>query len=132
MRVTVCKELRMAAAHRLPNHDGKCRFMHGHTYVVRVYVNGPVQEVSDENPQSGMVVDFGVIKTFLEKVESRFDHNFLNESLEEYPTAERIAVAVARLAQADLDPHLPKDAKTVKIRVYEEYVAPQAFAEVEL
>jgi len=132
MRVTVCKELRMAAAHRLPNHDGKCRQMHGHTYVVRVYVNGPVQEIADENPQSGMVVDFGVIKTFLEKVESRFDHNFLNESLEEYPTAERIAVAVARLAQVDLDPHLPKDAKTVKIRVYEEYVAPQAFAEVEL
>jgi 6-pyruvoyltetrahydropterin/6-carboxytetrahydropterin synthase len=132
MRVTVCKELRMAAAHRLPHHDGKCHRMHGHTYVVRVYVNGPVQEVSDMNPQSGMVVDFGVIKTFLEKVESRFDHNFLNESLEEYPTAERIAVAVARLAQSELDPELPENAKTVKIRVYEEYVAPQAFAEVEL
>lgn len=132
MKVTVCKELRMAAAHQLPHHDGKCRFMHGHTYVVRVYVNGPVQEVSSENAQSGMVVDFGVIKTFLERVEAKFDHNLLNESLEEYPTAERIALAVGKMAREELDPCLPEGARTLKIRVYEEYVAPQAFAEVEL
>jgi 6-pyruvoyltetrahydropterin/6-carboxytetrahydropterin synthase len=132
MNVTVCKEMRMAVAHRLPHHDGKCRHLHGHTYVVRVYVRGPVQEVSEDNPHSGMVVDFGVIKEFLQMIENRLDHKLANETLDEYPTAERMALAIARLAQSDLQPHLPQNAWVTKIRVYEEYVAPQAFAEVEL
>lgn len=124
--------MRMAVAHRLPHHDGKCRHLHGHTYVVRVYVRGPVQEIRETNPHSGMVVDFGVLKSFLQMIESRLDHQMANETLDHYPTAERMALAIARLAQTDLQPHLPPDAQVLKIRVYEEYVAPQAFAEIEL
>lgn len=122
----------MAMAHRLPFHDGKCHRLHGHTYVVRVYVNGPVQDVGDSNPQSGMVVDFGVLKTFLGDVEERMDHQLGNETLDEYPTAERIAIAVAKMAKSELQPRLPNGAHVVKVRVYEEYVAPQSFAEVEI
>jgi 6-pyruvoyltetrahydropterin/6-carboxytetrahydropterin synthase len=132
MNVTVCKEMRMAVAHRLPHHDGKCRHLHGHTYVVRVYVRGPVQPVDETNPHSGMVVDFGVLKAFLQNVEARLDHQLANDTLDPYPTAERMALAIAHLAQSELQPHLPPDAFVAKIRVYEEYVAPQAFAEVEL
>jgi 6-pyruvoyltetrahydropterin/6-carboxytetrahydropterin synthase len=132
MNVTICKEMRMAMAHQLPYHGGKCRQLHGHTYVVRVYVTGPVQEVHPDNPQSGMVADFGVIKDFLSQVEALMDHQFVNDTLDEYPTAERIALKIARMAETDLNPHLPDGAKTTRIRVYEEYVTPQAFAEVEL
>ena len=119
-------------AHQLPYHGGKCRQLHGHTYVVRVYVTGPVQDVHPDNPQSGMVADFGVIKEFLQKVEALMDHQFVNETLDKYPTAERIALAIARMAQSDLAPNLPANVKPTRIRVYEEYVTPQAFAEVEL
>ena len=132
MLVTICKEMRMAMAHRLPYHDGKCRQLHGHTYVVRIYVQGEVQPVSEDNPQSGMVVDFGVIKEFLKSVETRMDHQFGNETMDDYPTAERLALTIAKMAQHDLQPQLPGGARVSKIRVYEEYVAPQAFAEVEL
>ena len=131
MKVTICKERRMAMAHRPPYHDGKCSHMHGHTYVVRVYVSGPVQSIEADNPQSGMVADFGQIKTFLADLEEKMDHQFANETLDEYPTAERMALRILQLAQAQLDPVLPVGTAVSKVRVYEEYVAPQAFAEVE-
>ena len=132
MNVTICKEMRMAMAHRLPHHDGKCRQLHGHTYVVRVYVTGEVQPVSEDNPQSGMVVDFGVVKEFLKFVEARMDHQFGNETIDPYPTAERIVLAIVDMVPNELQPRLPPTARVSRVRVYEEYVAPQAFAEVEL
>lgn len=131
MNVTICKEMRMAMAHRLPHHDGKCQALHGHTYVVRVYVTGPVQNVGEGNPHSGMVTDFGVVKEFLKMVEARMDHQVGNETMDPYPTAERLALRIMALAQEQLTPQLPKGAHISKVRVYEEYVSPQAFAEVE-
>ena len=121
----------MAMAHRLPYHDGKCSQLHGHTYMVRIYVSGPVQDVSDDNPQSGMVADFGQVKSFLMDVEAKMDHQYANETLDDYPTAERMALRILQLAQAELDPVLPVGTAVSKVRVYEEYVAPQAFAEAE-
>jgi 6-pyruvoyltetrahydropterin/6-carboxytetrahydropterin synthase len=118
-------------AHRLPHHDGKCRELHGHTYVVRVYVTGPVQAVADGHSESGMVVDFGVVKQFLKQVEVRMDHQFGNETIDDYPTAERLALRIMGMAQEQLAPQLPPDVRVSKVRVYEEYVAPQAFAEME-
>ncbi len=130
MNVTICKEMRMAMAHRLPHHDGKCRQLHGHTYVVRVYVTGPVQDVKEENPQSGMVVDFGILKDFLKSVETKMDHQFGNETMDVYPTAERLALRIMVMAQEQLAPQLLSGTRVSKVRVYEEYIAPQAFAEV--
>jgi 6-pyruvoyltetrahydropterin/6-carboxytetrahydropterin synthase len=129
--VTICKEMRMAMAHRLPHHEGKCHRLHGHSYVVRVYVTGPLQAIDDGNPQSGMVVDFDVVKDFLKLVEACMDHQFGNETVDDYPTAERIALRIMAIAQEQMVPHLPAGVRVSRIRVYEEYVAPQAFAEVE-
>ena len=131
MNVTICKEMRMAMAHRLPHHDGQCKRLHGHTYVVRVYVCGPVQSVEETKSQSGMVVDFGVVKEFLKTVEACMDHRLGNETMDAYPTAERLALKVMAMAQEQLAPQLPPDVRVSRVRVYEEYVAPQAFAEVE-
>ena len=130
MNVTICKEMRMAVAHDLPYHAGACRRLHGHTYVVRIYVNGPVQEVIEGNSQSGMVTDFGIIKEFLNSIEEQMDHCYVNETLDPYPTAERLAVRILNMANDSLAPRLPEGARVLKVRVYEEYVAPQAFAEI--
>ncbi|NES98612.1 MAG: 6-carboxytetrahydropterin synthase QueD, partial [Desertifilum sp. SIO1I2] len=34
----IYKEFRFEAAHHLPHHDGKCRRLHGHSWVGRVQV----------------------------------------------------------------------------------------------
>jgi 6-pyruvoyltetrahydropterin/6-carboxytetrahydropterin synthase len=39
---TVRKCFTFDAAHQLPNHGGKCRHPHGHTYKVEVALTGPM------------------------------------------------------------------------------------------
>lgn len=73
MNITVVKEFTFDSAHHLPGYEGKCRWMHGHTYRLQVGVNGPVCE------ESGMVIDFAEIKTFMEEILEMLDHHVLNE-----------------------------------------------------
>lgn len=80
----VSKEFTFDAAHFLTKYHGKCENLHGHTYRLRVTVEGPVQE-------DGMVVDFKALKTLVkEKVIDRYDHQNLNDFFEN-PSAELIA-----------------------------------------
>ena len=82
------KDFSFEAAHRLPNvPDGhKCARLHGHSFQVRVTVDGPVGE------RSGWVIDFADLKTAFQPVHNRLDHRYLNEipGLEN-PTSEIIA-----------------------------------------
>src|SRR5258708_39836826 len=57
------------AAHFLPEHEGKCARMHGHSYRLEVSLRGPVQEAPGS--EQGMVLDFGTLsalcrRTFLD------------------------------------------------------------------
>lgn len=64
-------------AHQLPNHDGKCANLHGHTYKVVVSVAGRVLQKPGD-PKEGMVVDFGVIKAIYKSlIENVCDHALL-------------------------------------------------------
>ncbi len=80
-----------AAAHYLRDYHGKCERLHGHNYKVRVTVSGR------ELGAGGMLIDFGVLKSALNKVLSKYDHRNLNE-LDEFkdgdPSAERIAYEI--------------------------------------
>lgn len=84
----VFKEFTFEAAHRLPNvaPDHKCARLHGHSFRVRVCVEGPV------GTDSGWVVDFGDIKAAAAPVHDALDHRYLNEvpGLEN-PTSEVVA-----------------------------------------
>ena len=51
----VSKEFTFDAAHNLVAYKGKCEALHGHTYRLRVTLEGPVRE-------DGMVCDFVEIK----------------------------------------------------------------------
>ncbi len=73
------------AAHRLPEHPGKCRELHGHSYRLVVAVERAVE------PRSGMALDFGDLKRVVARdVLELVDHRNLNDLLDN-PTAERIA-----------------------------------------
>lgn len=64
-------------AHALDNYDGKCRFIHGHTFHFSVTLKGFI--INDENdPKNGMVMDFGELKTILkEEIADHFDHSLV-------------------------------------------------------
>ncbi|ATE52684.1 6-carboxytetrahydropterin synthase QueD [Actinosynnema pretiosum] len=83
------REFRFEAAHRLPNvpEGHKCARLHGHSYLVVVQLDGPV------DPEAGWVVDFGDVKAAFKPLEERLDHYYLNEveGLEN-PTSENLAV----------------------------------------
>lgn len=80
----VSKEFTFDAAHFLTKYHGKCENLHGHTYKLRVTVEGEVQE-------DGMVIDFLILKKIVkEKILDKFDHHSLNDFFEN-PSAEIVA-----------------------------------------
>jgi 6-pyruvoyltetrahydropterin/6-carboxytetrahydropterin synthase len=86
----IYKEFRFEAAHQLPYHDGKCRRLHGHSWIGRIYIRG---NRLSEGAKQGMLIDFGDIEKYIQPLLDNFlDHHFLNETTGlESPTSEAIA-----------------------------------------
>lgn len=76
-RITV--EVQIDAAHRIPCHPGKCRFIHGHRYrIVATFTANDLIPDHAMEPDSGMVMDFSVLKGLLRRViEEPFDHHLI-------------------------------------------------------
>lgn len=73
----VTRKLEFDAGHRIPNHESKCRAIHGHRYVLEVSVRGPIKSESGASDE-GMVIDFSVLKRIMnEEVVEVWDHSFL-------------------------------------------------------
>ncbi len=87
----IFKEFRFEAAHTLPHHHGKCRRLHGHSWVGRVYLKG--NALQKTGSQQGMIADYGDIKKYIQPLlENYLDHYYLNETTGlENPTSEAIA-----------------------------------------
>lgn len=85
------KSFKFEAAHSLNHHDGKCRGLHGHSYILKVKVNSEV--LVDSGPKTNMVMDFDDLSKLVKPMlVEYFDHRFLNETLvSDSPTAEFIA-----------------------------------------
>ncbi|MFO7932350.1 MAG: 6-carboxytetrahydropterin synthase QueD [Thermodesulfobacteriota bacterium] len=64
---------RFAAAHQLKMVTEKCENLHGHNWKVELCVAG--ESLQD----SGVLMDFGVIKQRLGEIIDALDHRFLNE-----------------------------------------------------
>ena len=99
----VVKQIRFEAAHKLPEHDGKCARLHGHSFVADIVLRR--QRLMVGGPKDGMLVDFGDIKaacaTLLNEV---LDHQYLNETTGlDSPTSEQLA----RFIFDHLAPRLP-------------------------
>jgi 6-pyruvoyltetrahydropterin/6-carboxytetrahydropterin synthase len=75
--IRVTKEFGFEMAHALIGYDGKCKYIHGHSYVLKITVAG--QPICDENnPKLGMVIDFGDLKKIVtDNIIERFDHSLV-------------------------------------------------------
>lgn len=114
-QLEICKEFTFEAAHKLEYHHGKCKHLHGHSYKVGIFYTGPVQDVHEDNTESGMVLDFSVISSVWHKFQKQYDHRYLNELIA-YPTAENICLTIASYFTMELD---HDSAKLSRVRVYE-------------
>ncbi len=88
------KEFVFESAHFLPDHAGKCKRMHGHSWKGTAIVSGPM--LQQNGTSKGMLLDYGDMKKAIEEmVENHLDHFCLNESLASFnvtnPTSENIA-----------------------------------------
>jgi len=79
------KIYRFDAAHFLPNHP-KCGALHGHTWKVKVDIEGQVAE-------NGMVMDFEELDSVMKDILKNFDHTNLNDLIN-HPTCEVIATMI--------------------------------------
>ncbi len=111
MSYSISRQMSFCYGHRLPNHAGKCRFLHGHNGLVEITIHAETLN------EGGMVMDFGDIRSGIEQwIDSQLDHHtilYRDDPLvpllqgagqkivvmEEIPTAENIAALIFRKAQ---------------------------------
>ncbi len=95
MQKFISKEFKFDSAHQLTNYKGKCENLHGHTYRLRVTLEGEIDS-------SGMIIDFTLLEKIVkEKIVEKLDHSFLNDIIS-HPTAENIALWVWNELEQDL------------------------------
>ena len=64
------KEFKWEMGHRLPEHFGQCKNIHGHSYKMLVEFEGEL----DEN---GMVIDYYDVEKIINPIVEKLDHAFL-------------------------------------------------------
>ena len=100
LRIT--KEFRFEGAHALPGYDGKCRNIHGHSYLMYVTVKG--ENLNGTNsPKEGMVVDFKQLKAIVnENIVDVLDHALIMHAAS--PLSEELAQAYPNVIMVDFQP----------------------------
>jgi len=144
--VAITRRLEFDAGHRIPNHGGQCRHLHGHRYALEITVKGPVLE-SRGHADDGMVLDFGDIKRIAnEYVVEPWDHAFLvakedhvllqflssipnhkTVTLDAVPTVENLARIAFNLLQPIFIERFQGRLNLVSLRLYE---TPNCWADV--
>ena len=70
--ITSTRRIEFDAAHRVMNHESKCKMLHGHRYVVEASFT------ANELDKLGRIIDFGAIKDVLGKwIDDNLDHNVI-------------------------------------------------------
>ena len=130
--VRITKEFRFEGAHALNGYDGKCRHIHGHSYLMYVTIKGRPLE-NETHPKNGMLIDFGILKRIVnENIVEKFDHalvmkkdsvlsseiqeNYGNVIITDFqPTSENLICHFAEI----LKDKLPAEVELSAIRLYE-------------
>lgn len=91
------KKFKFDAAHRLPDYDGPCKNLHGHTWTLELFVIGRPQH-------NGMVIDFKTLHKQATNVIKSLDHSYLNDKFDN-PTCECIATYILQKISKILKEH---------------------------
>jgi 6-pyruvoyltetrahydropterin/6-carboxytetrahydropterin synthase len=136
MRIT--RRLEFDAGHRIPNHNSRCRHLHGHRYALEVTLSGAVNSCAGD-PREGMVMDFSEVKAIAGRaLVDSWDHAFLawreDRAVLDFlatlpghrtvvfdapPTAEHLAQAAFDVLQRAYDDELGPYLRLERVRVYE-------------
>ncbi len=70
--LSIMRRFTFCAGHRLVGHEGKCQNLHGHNYVVEIYVTGQQQD------EVGRILDFKLLKQRCKGwLDENWDHTFI-------------------------------------------------------
>ena len=123
----IAKEFRWEMGHRLPEHFGQCKNIHGHSYKMLAEFEGNLDE-------QGMVIDYYDVEKIINTIIENLDHAFMVnkndkvviEFLEKLnskkvvvdfqSTAENICTYLLNEVRRA---SLPNNIKKIKVRVYE-------------
>ncbi len=109
---------KFAAAHKLRGYEGPCENLHGHNWIIKATVGTKLLD------KIGMAYDFKKLKSHLNEIIEKLDHQFLNEVTpfdEINPTSENVAKYIFE----SLAEKLPPNIKIIAIDVgeSEQYVS---------
>lgn len=131
-KIRVTKEFRFEMAHALEDYNGKCKHVHGHSYILYVTVVGE-PNTNAKSSGYGMVMDFGELKQTVNRhIIDKLDHALVlrrdakladtlqkeygNVMLADYqPTCENMVIAFAEILQE----HLPRHVRLFSLRLHE-------------
>ncbi len=72
MKISAIRQHEIHAGHRVYGHQGKCRNLHGHSYIIHFYCS------ADTLNELGVIIDFSIIKsTLCQWLEDNYDHRML-------------------------------------------------------
>ena len=144
--ISITRRLEFDSGHRIPNHDGQCKHLHGHRYAIEVTLTGEVAHHPGK-ADDGMVLDFGDIKRLTNQhIVDLWDHAFLvakeDEGLvaflatlpnhktvvmEHVPTVENLAKAAFAILQPVFSKSFGGRLELSALRLYE---TPNCWADV--
>lgn len=123
----IAKEFRWEMGHRLPDHFGQCKNIHGHSYKMTVEFEGAL----DKNE---MIIDYYDVEKVINPIIKKLDHAFMVNKNDQIvlefldkinskkvvvdfqSTAENICLYLLNEIKKT---SLPENVNSVKIRVYE-------------
>jgi 6-pyruvoyltetrahydropterin/6-carboxytetrahydropterin synthase len=123
----IAKEFRWEMGHRLPDHFGKCRNIHGHSYKMLI-------EFSGEIDKNGMIIDYYDVEKIINPVIEKLDHSFMvnkNDKVVldflEKTNSKKVVVEFESTAENICNyllsevskTELPQNVKEIKVRVQE-------------
>jgi len=123
----IAKEFRWEMGHRLPEHFGLCKNIHGHSYKMLVEFEG-------ELDKNGMIIDYYNVEKIINPIVEKLDHAFMVNKddkivlefldkmnskkviVDFQSTAENICLYLLNDIKKS---SLPRNVREIKVRVYE-------------
>ncbi|MBL7068339.1 MAG: 6-carboxytetrahydropterin synthase QueD [Candidatus Omnitrophica bacterium] len=87
-----------SSAHKLRNYHGKCERLHGHNWIIEAAVSSKTLN------RDGLLIDFKILKSRLNKILEGLDHTNLNDEppfKTKNPTSENIAKFIFDMLKKD-------------------------------